>query len=94
MPTSFRYLEALKYEHMTTAGTAIERDGQAKLHAVVVNSGSATFLEVFNGPAVTSPLVASIDCTDENTFGYNGVPLSSGLAVRLNGTADITVVYE
>jgi hypothetical protein len=94
MPSTLRYQEALKYEHMTVAGTAIERDGVAKLHAVVVNNGSATTLEVFNGPAITSPHVAIIDCTDENTFDYGGIPLSSGIAVRLNGTADVTIIYE
>jgi hypothetical protein len=94
MPGTLKYLEALKYEHMTVAGTVIERDGQAKLHSVVVNSGAATSLDIFNGPNVSSPVVASIDCTNENTYSYNGVPLSSGIAIRLYGTADITVIYE
>jgi len=88
------YLEALKYSHMTVAGTDIARDGQAKLHKVTVNSGSNTTLDVFNGPDVTSPLVAVVDCNTAGTLDYFGVPLASGLAIRLNDTADVTVIYE
>ncbi len=94
MTSTRRYQDALKYEHMTVAGTAIARDGQAKLHSVTVNNSAATTLDIFNGPDTSSPLVAVVDCNNQGTLSYEGLPLASGLAIRLNGTADITVIYE
>lgn len=92
---TLRYLEAMKYEHLTAAGTAIARDGQAKLHGVVVNDPAATTLDIFNGPDVSSPAFAlGVDCSVAGTYDYYGIPLASGLCVRLNGTADVTVIYE
>ena len=94
MPTTLRYQDALKYAHLTVSGIAIERDGQAKLHSVTVNGTASTTLDVFNGPDILSPLVAVVDCNNAGTFIYDGIPLASGLAVRLNNTADVTVIYE
>jgi len=94
MPSTNRYQEALKYEHMTVAGTAIARDGVAKLHLVTVNSGANTTIEIFNGPDITSPKIAEVDCNSVGTLDYGGVSLPSGIALRLKGPADVTVVYE
>jgi hypothetical protein len=88
------YESALRYSHMTVAGTDIARDGQAKLHRVTINSGTLTTLDVFNGPDASSPLVAVVDCSSAGTLDYFGVPLASGLSLRLNGDADVTVIYE
>jgi hypothetical protein len=89
-----RYLEAMKYAHLTIAATAIARDGQAKLHGVIVNSGSNTTLDIFNGPNVSSPAVGVVNCNTGGTYDYFGIPLASGLTIRLNDPADVTVIYE
>ena len=95
MPSTLRYQEALKYEHMTVAGTTIERDGVAKLHLITVNSGANATLDVFNGPTITSPTIALVDCNASKTLNFGGVILGSGIASRLRGApADITVIYE
>ena len=95
MSNTKRYQEALKYEHVTAAGTTIERDGVAKLHLITVNSGANASLDVFNGPTITSPTIALVDCNNPVTLGYGGVILGSGIALRLRGaSADITVIYE
>jgi hypothetical protein len=86
--------EAIRYVHLAVASTAINRSGESKLHRVTINdpaSGSA--LTISEGSTASGgETVGVLDCNNIGTYEY-GVTLS-GLTVSLEGTADVTVVYQ
>ncbi len=89
-PTSLN--DTVRHAHLTAAGTAINRSGQAKLMRVVVNDPADTTLTVYESSSNSGQVLAVVDCNNAGTFEY-GVTLS-GLTVDLAGTADVTVVYQ
>ena len=89
-----RYKEAIKWVHVNTATTSINRSGQAKLHRVTVNLAFASTADVYNSPTGAGDKVATIDTNAIGTLEYGGVILPLGLTVVTSGTADLTVVYE
>jgi len=89
--TNNRYEEGTRYAHMTT-GSAINRDGEAKLHRVVVNDVTAQTLTLYEGATAAGEVIAVIDCNVGGTYEY-GVTLT-GLTGDLSGTADVTVIYQ
>jgi hypothetical protein len=94
MPDTRRYGDALKYVHLSTASTAINRSNQAKLHRVVVNDAASATLTISEGATASGGAIISIlDCGTAGTYEY-GIPTLSGLTVSLDGAADVTVVYE
>ncbi len=84
--------DTVRYAHLTESSTAINRSGQAKLHKVTVNDPAAVELTIFEAATAAGDVVAVIDCSAAGTREY-GVTLS-GLTVSLDGTADVTVVYQ
>ncbi len=92
MPGTRRYEEATRYVHMTT-GSAINRDGEAKLDRVVVNDVTAQTLTLYEGATAAGEVIAVIDCNVGGTYEY-GIPTLTGLTADLSGTADVTVIYQ
>ena len=92
MPGTLRYQEAIRYEHLTAASTAINRDGEARLERVVVNDPAATTLTIYEAATAAGEVIAVLDCNNAGSYEY-GVTLS-GLTVVLAGTADLTVIYQ
>lgn len=92
MPSTRRYEEATRYVHMTTSSTAIQRDGQAKLHRVTVNDPTATTLTLYEAATAAGEVIGVIDCNAGGTYEF-GVTLS-GLTAVLGGTGDVTVIYQ
>ncbi len=92
--TTERYRDAKKYVHLSGATTAITRSGEARLHAVSVNTSGSTNLTLYDGPTAAGGQVAVIDCTIPGTLSYSDLLLKTGLIAVLSGTADVTIVYE
>ncbi len=92
MPNALQYRDAIRYEHLTVSSTAINREGEARLLRVVVNDPAAVSLTVYEAATAAGEVIAVVDCTNVGTFEY-GVTLS-GLTVNLDGTADVTVIYQ
>jgi hypothetical protein len=90
------YREGRKFAHLT-AGTNVLRatDTSAWLHRVVINTGAAGTITVYNNGAASGDVVAVITyATDtERTLDFD-VRLDTGLTVVLSATMDITVIYE
>lgn len=93
MPNTLRYQDALKFVHLTSNSTAINRSGRAVLQRVVVNDPAAQTLTIYDNNEASGQVVAVIDCNNSGSFEYQLV-LTNGLTVELSGTADVTVVYE
>lgn len=92
MPDTLRYREAIRYEHLTGAGSAINRDGEARLLRITVNDPAAETLTVYEGATAAGDVIGVIDCDTAGTLEY-GVTVT-GLTADLSGTADITVIYQ
>ncbi len=91
--TNDRYSESRRYVHMTAAGNAINRSGQAKLLRVVVNDPTAVTLTLYDSNTASGAVIAVIDCNGPGTYEY-GILLSVGLTADLSGTSDVTVIYQ
>lgn len=92
MPNTLQYRDAIRYEHLTASSTAINRDGVARLLRVVVNDPASVSLTIYESATAAGEVIGVVDCSNAGTFEY-GVTLS-GLTVNLDGTADVTVVYQ
>lgn len=84
------------YGHLAAINDTYALPAGAYLWQLNVNTGAASsVVTVYNGTAITDPVVAVIGAAAAGQFPFCGVRLSRGLFVKLTGgTADVTVIAE
>lgn len=88
------YKQALKFNNTKTNVTVVLRTGQAKLHRIIVNNGTAGTFTVFNNSAASGEEVAIVDTTNPTSLDFGGIILDVGLTIVNSATGNVTVIYE
>jgi len=92
--TGTLYEKRNTYYHTAVSGTAVLHTNSCFLERVTVNTGASnTRITVYDSPIAAGTVLAVVDCTNPEVFDYHLTTIS-GLSVFLNGTADVTVVYQ
>ncbi len=91
------YRESRKFSHLTSGTNILRATGEsAWLHRIIVNTGVADSITVYNNGAASGEVVAVItmaSSSDKVVLDYD-VRLDNGLTVLLGDTMDVTVIYE
>lgn len=91
------YREGRKFAHLTSGTNVLRATGEsAWLHRIVVNTGVADSITVYNNGAASGEVVAIIamsGSTDKVVLDYD-VRLDTGLTIFLGDPMDVTVIYE
>jgi hypothetical protein len=91
------YREGRKFAHLTSGTNVLRATGSsAWLHRIIVNTGVADSITVYNNGAASGEVVAIItmaSSTDKVVLDYD-VRLDTGLTIFLGDPMDVTVIYE
>lgn len=64
------------------------------IHSVVVGTGAAGTLTLYNGQSAAGTLIAVIDTTTANDYFFGDSSLTGGLFGVQTGTAKISIIYD
>ncbi len=93
MPETRRYEEAIKWVFSVATEELISRSGRARLIRIIVATGSAGDITIYDSGSASGNVVGVLDTAAISAYEYD-LPLFTGLTLDKTGSAAVTVVYE
>ena len=86
-------MNAYLSKNITTATTTTPCGTQGILHTVVVNKTAAGTIGIYDGPAATGTLIATLKASIvEGTYTFDAV-FNNSLVIVTGAASDVTVTY-
>jgi hypothetical protein len=87
-------IQGLKWASITTAGTTVIKSGAAYLGTVMVTSGQASGVIIYNNTVSNASIttVSTLNATVPFVYPYS-INLSSGITVSTQGNTNVLVSY-